>query len=96
MDITALLAEVNRTSSDWPGWYGPHMDGTWMWPVMIMSTIVLVALALAMGWALARPTRQDPSDRSDRPDRARDILDERFAKGELDADEYRARREALG
>lgn len=96
MDITALLAEVNRTSGDWPGWYGPHMGGGWMWPAMIMSTVVLIALALTVGWALARgalTTRQDPAGRHDR---ARDILDERFAKGELDTDEYRARREALG
>ena len=94
--MTALLAEVNRTSGDWSGWYGPHMNGAWMWPVMIMSTIVLVALAVAMSWTLARgarPARQDPSQTRDR---ARDILDERFAKGELDTDEYRARREALG
>jgi putative membrane protein len=93
VDITALLAEVNRTSGDWPGWYGPHMDGGWMWPAMIMSTVLLIALALAVGWALAHPVRHDPSGR--RND-ARDILDERLAKGELDTDEYRARREALG
>jgi len=96
VDITALLAEVNRTSGDWPGWYGPHMDGGWMWPAMIMSTVVLIVLALAVGWAVAhsgRPARHDPTVRRDT---ARDILDERFAKGELDPEEYRERREALG
>lgn len=94
--MTVLLAEVNRASGDWPGWYGPHMDGAWMWPVMIMSTIVLVALAVAMSWALAHGARPTGLDTTAQRDRARDILDERFAKGELDTDEYRARREALG
>ncbi len=65
----------------WAGW-GMH----WTWMVLFWG----VALGL-IAWAVVRlaPT----ADR--REDAAHRILDERYARGELDEDEYRRRRSEL-
>ncbi|MGN6331660.1 MAG: SHOCT domain-containing protein [Motilibacteraceae bacterium] len=46
------------------------------------------------GLVLYRTLRHDPGP-STRSDEAQRLLDERFARGEIDADEYRARRDLL-
>jgi len=51
--------------------------------VLVLGGIVWVATV----WS---PDARGPSDG------ARQLLDERFARGELDVDEYRRRRDALG
>jgi putative membrane protein len=69
------------------------MDGTWMnqmwWAMWIPSVIILGALVALGIWAVRRfsEPRADSS--------ARRILEERFARGEIDADEFRSRVEAL-
>ncbi|HEY3212179.1 MAG TPA: SHOCT domain-containing protein [Actinomycetota bacterium] len=68
-----------------------HMDGTgmdqMMWAMWIPSILLLVALGI---WAVRRfsEPRGDAS--------ARRILEERFARGEIDAEEFRSRLAALG
>lgn len=68
----------------------------WMWPWMLvgalLSLAVLVALVLLIVW-LARSSRFDT--RSHSSGNARQILDERYARGEIDEDDYRKRREGL-
>jgi putative membrane protein len=67
------------------------MDGTgmdqMMWAMWIPSILLLVALGI---WAVRRfsEPRGDAS--------ARRILEERFARGEIDAEEFRSRLAALG
>ncbi|MEX1265213.1 MAG: SHOCT domain-containing protein [Actinomycetota bacterium] len=71
------------------GWSGGGWGVFWM----ILSMSVIVALV----WLAVRAFVTD-GDRRDRGEPAReasDVLAERFAKGELDADEYRERRDAL-
>lgn len=66
----------------WSGW-GLH----WTW--MVLFWVVVVG---GIAWAVVRlapPT----TDRHD--DAARRILDERYARGELDDEEYRRRRSEL-
>jgi putative membrane protein len=70
-----------------------HMDGTWMddmmWAMWIPSILILAAV-LALGvWAVRRfsEPRGDSNPRR--------ILEERFARGEIDADEFRSRLAAL-
>ena len=71
-----------------------HMSGTDWIGMGFMMVFLVVVLVVAI-WAITHWTRT--SDRADLPaDRsARDILDERFARGEIEIDEYQDRRRAL-
>ena len=75
------------------GFYGAMGWGGWVPMALVMATfwglVVYAIILLFRG-----------SDASPRPDREgtadpRRILDERFARGDIQLDEYRARREAL-
>lgn len=75
-------------------WWGDHMSGwgggwVWLWATIMMLT--WVALIAAAVWLVARSLGSDRG-RS----RAREILDERYARGELTTEEYRERLEQLG
>ena len=60
------------------------------WLFMLLPLVVLVLL-VAAGVRLF-----DNRDRDARPRTPRDILDERFAKGEINREEYEERRKTLG
>lgn len=65
-----------------------HADGWWViWPFLWVAVIVAGVWLLSRRWR--RPERGGL-------DRARDILAERFARGELTHDEYRERLAQLG
>ena len=66
-----------------------HMSGT-DWIGMGFMMVFLVIVLLVAIWAITQWTRT-----SDRPESARDILDERFARGEIEIDDYQDRRRAL-
>jgi len=69
----------------WGGWVLMSMVMVAFWAVLILAVVMIVR---NVGWD------RRPGD--DAPRRgAQDILDERFARGEIDADEYHARRAAL-
>jgi putative membrane protein len=68
-----------------------HMDGMWMdmmWWMWIPSVIVLGALIVLGIWAVRRFS---PGSEPRGGSNARWILEERFARGEIDADEFRSR-----
>ena len=50
-----------------------------------------VGVILLVSWVVKRPD----ADRADPRSRAMDILEERFARGEIDAQEFEARRREL-
>jgi uncharacterized membrane protein len=64
------------------GWYNDGWSYGWMFAMMLGWT-VLIAVAV---WAVVALTRR--SDRTDRPPTARDLLDRRFAAGEISGQEY--------
>jgi putative membrane protein len=67
-------------------------DGGWMW---LWGTLMMLTWAVIIGgavWLIVRSSRGGGEGGSRR---AREILDERFASGELTAEEYRERRQAL-
>jgi putative membrane protein len=66
------------------GWYGGM---GWM---MVVSSVLGLALIGLVVWVIVRvtSTSQRP-DRAERPT-AREILDRRFASGEIDVETYRA------
>jgi putative membrane protein len=84
------------------GWHGPHMWRDGGWPGMIFGPLFMVlVLALVIGGAvllvrwLAGPgsgtAPHQPPPRS-----ALDILRERYARGEIDKEEFEERRRVLG
>ena len=76
------------------GWYQDGMGGGG-WVVMILAMVVFWALAVFAVVAIFRGTRDvGPGSGSPRRD-ATEILEERFARGEIDVDEYRARMDIL-
>jgi putative membrane protein len=72
------------------GWHGGGMsDGAWLF----MGLFWLMLLALIV-WLVARllPSSSGESGKLDSPE---EILDRRFARGELDTETYQAQRAAL-
>ncbi len=70
--------------------YGDHMGGAGWLMMSLLLLIFLAALAVGVV-ALVRST----PGRSQSPVDARRLLDERFARGEIDADDYAQRRDLL-
>ncbi|MFE9692604.1 SHOCT domain-containing protein [Micromonospora sp. NPDC005806] len=68
-------------------WHGPMMG--WMWIWSLLGLVVLVGLV----WLVFRLTERDRAGNA--PGTARRILDERYARGEIDEEEYRRRRAGL-
>ena len=56
----------------------------WIWPLLAVVGVVLLVLVRARS-----------GTRTEAPDDARRVLDERFARGEIDEQEYHQRRSAL-
>ena len=79
--------------------------GAWMWVfggLMMLGVLVLIGVAV---WAVVTATNRGnrgPSTADTlsadvgRRTRARDILDERYARGEMNSDEYTERLRTLG
>ncbi|WP_029212784.1 SHOCT domain-containing protein [Arsenicicoccus bolidensis] len=73
--------------NDGMGWTG--------WLLMSLTAIAFWALVVFAVVALFRGTRSDPKQVGGEDDDARRILDQRFARGEIDSDEYHARQLVL-
>ena len=83
--VAVIAARVCENCGD-----GDHMGGGWWW-VMGIGWLVFLAAVVILAVVLTR--RSHPAGTSSRTGPA--ILDERFARGEIDEDEYRRRRDAL-
>lgn len=72
---------------------GDHMGGGGWWWVMGIGWLVFLALIVAVVIFVVRQS----ADRGQRGPSlgAEDVLADRFARGEIDEDEYRRRRDAL-
>lgn len=66
----------------WMGWWGWTLMLAW-WALVVVGIV----------WLVRSLSGGDPTSSSS--DSARRILDERFARGELSAEEYNERRETL-
>lgn len=97
--LTIALAPVSALGQErpWePGW--PMHPGWWMWGpaglvMMLMMLLfwglVITGIVLALRWLLRQ-------GRQEEPDRALDILRERYARGEIGKEEFEAKRRDLG
>ena len=79
--------------------YGGGMGWMWLfWLLLIIGVVLLVLAAVrVLGGGVTRP----PSDQRDAGSprarsRARELLDERYARGDITTEEYRERLAALG
>jgi len=83
------------------GWYygnGGHMSG-WGWAAMTITSVLVLVLLGAIVLLLVRLGSSGSADRPDLPAERRlpeQILGERFARGEIDEEEYRRRLDVLG
>lgn len=71
---------------------GGGMGWMWLWWLLILLGSAALAVGLVRVW---RPRSGGDSDTVPSVSTARQILDERFARGEITEEEYRARRKAL-
>jgi len=84
--VAVLLAQMYDGGGD-------HMDGGWWW---VMGIGFLILLAVLVGVVVMFVTRHSgPSPSTSGGRSPEDVLAERYARGEIDDEEYRRRREAL-
>ena len=78
--------------------FGNGMGMGWMWLfwlLMIVGAVLLVVVVVrAVGGGMTRTG--DAGAASPKRSRARQVLDERYARGELTTEEYRERLQTLG
>src|SRR3970040_511715 len=95
--VALIPAPVMAQERPWERGWGMH-PGWWMWGtggavmmlvMLVFWGLVITSLVLGIRW-LARQGRQE------RPDRALDILRERYARGEINKEEFEAGRRDLG
>lgn len=76
------------------GWYGDGMG--WLgWVVMTLSALAFWGLLVFGGIAVWRSLGRDGRSPASQGPTAEQLLDERFARGEIDEDEYAMRRGVL-
>ncbi len=85
-----LITLFAQPGGGWGHPWGP--GGGWFWLWGPFSMLLWVGLIAATVWLVARGVR--PRERSG-VERARDVLADRYARGELTTEEYRERLEQL-
>jgi putative membrane protein len=75
-------------------WDHMHNWGSWWW-MWLIALMTMTALVLVVVWAVRSATGSSGAVPPDPLDRAREILAERYARGELTTEEYRERLDQL-
>jgi len=96
--LTAFPA-LAQSPADRPGYWHPGWD--WGWGHMIFGSLMMIlfwgaiifVIVLAVRWWGGGPSRGTGQERSGK--RALDILEERFARGEIDKEEFEDRKRLL-
>jgi len=101
--LASLLIALIATPNVWAqqsrdDYFGPHMmwQGGWMLfgPFMMIAIIAIVVVAVVL--LMRRPNDHRPNAQLSSDETAIKILKERFARGEIDKDEYEERKRILG
>ena len=94
---TALAQSTDRPGYG-HGFWGGHWGGWFPGPVMMLILFAVVAVVVI--WIVRQSggnANRRPGDHNGSPGKTPlDILKERFAKGEIDKDEFEERRKVLG
>ncbi|HEX2893431.1 MAG TPA: SHOCT domain-containing protein [Marmoricola sp.] len=80
------------------GGFGGGMGGSWIWPLMLVAGLVVLVWGLMharSGSADGSESRAGHVPQGRNTDQARDILRERYARGEISEDELRERMRVL-
>lgn len=80
MTTANLAVGLLADAGDWN-----HMGG-WGWTWATLMMLGWIAIIATLVWAVGRGRRDEAA-----PPRARDILDERYARGEISTEEYHER-----
>lgn len=96
--VIALMATPNVWAQESRNdYFGPHMmwQSGWMLfgPLTMIAIITIIVLAVVL--LLCRPNDQRSNVQLSSDENAINILKERFARGEIDKDEYEERRRVL-
>ena len=94
--LWTVNARADEAVNGWPA-YGSHMMGFGGWiirPLMMLTFFALLVGAVVLIVRIIGGGSGAARDRQ--PDRSLEILRERFAKGEIDAEEFDAGRKTLG
>jgi putative membrane protein len=75
--------------------YGPYDGGWWGFGMMAMSFLFLAAIVVGVIYMVRSFSQGDQTSQRASGSRALDILDERFARGEINQQEYEERRRIL-
>jgi len=89
--IVALEDTYRMVLAD-PGEWG-HMDG-WGWGMSVVGWLLMALIAVSVAWLVWSMTRNSESRRG-RDGTPLEVLDERYARGEIDRDEYLQRKDDL-
>jgi putative membrane protein len=65
------------------------------WWMGVLMLLILASIVAVVVWVLRAPGRPGPGAPSEPHRTALDILEERYARGEIDDEEFRRRRQAL-
>jgi putative membrane protein len=92
----ASLIYLEGPPWDHHGWDGPGSGGSW-WPWILFPILFWGGILTLIAWIVTRLyPRSRGDDRHDAPrDSAEEILRERFARGEITAEEYERSLEIL-
>jgi putative membrane protein len=97
-----VMASAAEAPAEPYGW-GPHMMWGWGWYGMLFGPLfmifwlaVVIAVAVVLVRWLAGPWHGAPPPQTQQGRTPLDILKERFARGEIDKDEFEERRRVLG
>ena len=75
---------------DWAQWWGPHFHGMWIVPFLFMILMCVVMFALLFRGAARGGFwhAHCPWSHADHGETARQILDRRYASGDLSKEQY--------
>ncbi len=106
--LLVSLGDASVALAQGPGGYGggfmgPGMMGSWgmsmSWPGMIFMwlfwVLIIVGLILLIRWLLQSTREIRPATPASPGSRALDILAERYARGEIDREEYEQKKQDL-
>ena len=82
--IAARLAATGSVLADGDGW--GHMGG-WGWGMAIFGWLFMTVVVVLGAWLIWSTTRRAGPE-APTSSRAVELLDERYARGELDRDQY--------
>jgi uncharacterized membrane protein len=94
-DMMSVLVPVLSLAQ--PDWRGPHMTGDFWGPWILFPILFWGGIVFLIAWTVTRIfPKGSGDDRSEAPrDSAEEILRQRFARGEINAEEYERSMEIL-